>query len=71
MRVALMALETATRDEPGCQEFCFFQALSDDDSFVLLEEFESEAALQLHMQAAYTQHFFSLGLAEGVVVHEI
>lgn len=70
-RAALLTLETQTRQEPGCLEFTFLQALSDDTSFVLLERFQNEAALQLHLQAPYTQRFFDLGWLEDLTVGSI
>lgn len=70
-RAALLALETATRKEPGCQEFRFFQALSDEGFFILLEQFENEAALQLHLQATYTQSFFALGWVEDLSIRSL
>lgn len=68
LRAALVELETATRSEPGCHEFSFFQALSDEGLFALLEQFENEAALQSHLQAPYTQRFFALDLVNDLSV---
>lgn len=59
LRRALIKLEEATRKERGCMEFSFFQAVSDPDSFVLLEHFVDEPALKLHMTLEHTRTFFS------------
>jgi quinol monooxygenase YgiN len=66
LREALLALEAATRREPGCVAFTLFQALSEAEDFVLLEHFESAAALQSHMQEPHTQAFFAKQLVAGV-----
>ena len=59
LRRALIKLEEATRKERGCIEFAFFQAISDPDSFALLEHFVDEPALKLHMTLEHTRTFFS------------
>lgn len=66
LRAALRTLEAATRQEPGCHEFTFFQALSDPDAFALLEEFADQAALEAHMALPHTQAFFRAQLVAGV-----
>lgn len=63
---ALMVLETATRSEVGCVEFAFFRALSDQESFVLLEHFVDEAALAFHMAQPHTREFFAAQLVASV-----
>lgn len=71
LRTALVELEALTRTETGCLRFEFFQALSDPEAFVLLEEFESEAALEKHLAASYTQSFFAAQLVSKVTVHAL
>ena len=66
LREALLALEAATRPEAGCVSFTLFQALGDEDDFVLLEHFVSPEALQAHMQEPHTQAFFAKQLVAGV-----
>jgi quinol monooxygenase YgiN len=66
LRAALGDLETATRREAGCVAFTFFQALSAADHFLLIEEFVSDADLELHMQQPHTRAFFSLNLVERI-----
>ena len=58
LRAALLELEAATRQELGCIEFSFFQAISDPDAFVLLEHFADEHAFKLHMTLEHTRSFF-------------
>lgn len=71
LKDALLLLERETRAEPGCLEFSFFQALSDEESFVLLEQFTTETALLKHMQAVHTRDFFALNLVDKVVVADL
>lgn len=66
LRAALKELELATVTEPGCREFRFYQAISAEDSFVLIEHFIDEAALKLHLQLPYTQSFFARQLVDKV-----
>ncbi|WP_082585686.1 MULTISPECIES: putative quinol monooxygenase [unclassified Hydrogenophaga] len=68
---ALRDLEFATRREVGCREFAFFRALSDPDSFVLVETFENEMALELHLALPHTRRFFAVKLVENVTVAAI
>lgn len=71
LRQALARLESATRQEPGCVEFTFFQAISDQDSFVLLEHFNNQAALDAHMMLKHTQEFFSAQLVASVAAVDV
>lgn len=66
LRAALAALQSATRQEPGCVEFTFFQAISEPDSFVLLEHFVDQAALDEHMTLEHTRAFFGAQLVDSV-----
>lgn len=66
LRVALLALEQATREEPGCIRFAFYQALACEDDFILLEEFVDQAALATHLGLPHTQAFFDLRLTGSV-----
>lgn len=68
LRAALQALETFTRQEPGCVAFTFYQAISNPNAFVLLEHFASEEAFDLHLKLAHTQAFFAMDLVERVEV---
>jgi quinol monooxygenase YgiN len=71
LRLALADLESATRQEPGCVEFTFFQAISDQDSFVLLEHFADQSALDAHMQLEHTRSFFSARLVSSVAAVDV
>ena len=66
LREALRQLEIATREEPGCIEFTFFQAISNENSFILVERFANQDALQTHMQLPHTQAFFKAQLVDAV-----
>ncbi|AYQ26834.1 MULTISPECIES: putative quinol monooxygenase [unclassified Polaromonas] len=68
---ALRELEFATRQEPGCLEFVFFQALSAPHSFVLLEAFRDQAALDSHMALPHTRRFFEADLTADVSAQDI
>lgn len=66
LRAALAELETATLREAGCVSFTFFQALTNDDQFLLIEDFVSETDLDLHMQQAHTRAFFARNLVASI-----
>ncbi|MFT3736402.1 MAG: putative quinol monooxygenase [Rhodocyclaceae bacterium] len=66
LREALSSLEAATRQEPGCVAFTLFQAITDADSFVLLEHFRDKQALEQHMQLPHTREFFAKQLIAAV-----
>ena len=66
MRDALITLERATRAEPGCVAFTFFQAVDDAETFLLIEDFADQAALDTHMALPHTRAFFDLQLAAGI-----
>jgi quinol monooxygenase YgiN len=66
LKEALQILEAETRNEPGCIEFAFFQAISDPTSFVLLEQFADQIALDTHMQLPHTQTFFKAQVVAAV-----
>jgi quinol monooxygenase YgiN len=68
---ALRELEFATRQEPGCHEFAFFQALAAPDSFVLLEGFKDQAAFDSHMTQPHTRRFFEAALMAAVTAQDI
>jgi quinol monooxygenase YgiN len=71
LRRALIALEAATRKETGCREFAFYQALSTEDSFLLVEEFVDAGALAKHMQLPHTQAFFQAGLTDSIRAEDL
>src|SRR5262245_22045691 len=66
LRAALSDLERATVEEPGDVAFTFFQALRDDESFVLPEEFVDRAAMEAHLAAPHMQSYLALDLTSSV-----
>lgn len=71
LRAALQTLETATRQETGCIEFTFYQALTNESSFLLIEHFTDQQALQTHMELPHTQDFFRASLTEHISAVDI
>lgn len=70
-KIAVKQLVDYTVRESGCELFRIFQNKEKADEFILWEIFEDEAALELHMNAEYTQACFALGLFEPVkVIHQ-
>jgi quinol monooxygenase YgiN len=65
-RAALVELQRATETEPGCREFVFFQALGDESSFLLIEDFADLDALDRHMKLPHTQAFFAQELVAAI-----
>ena len=47
----LERFEAQAGREPGCQRFTFAASLSDPDRFVLVSEWESQAALDAHYRS--------------------
>ncbi|MGO4387220.1 putative quinol monooxygenase [Microvirga sp. 2YAF29] len=65
-RTALTELQQATQAEPGCREFIFFQALGDENAFLLIEDFTDAEALNQHMKLPHTQAFFARDMVAGI-----
>ncbi len=55
LRAALADLIRATRREPGCLRYDLHIAADDPTSFVLIEEWATQAALEAHMAQPHTQ----------------
>lgn len=53
----LLHLTQTTQTEPGCLRYDFFTPLADPDRIMLLEMWESEAALNQHIQTEHFQAF--------------
>ena len=69
MHAGLIALQRETSNEPGCVEFEFFQSLANQETFLLIEDFASPAALETHMHAPHTKAFFALDvMASGAPI---
>ena len=54
LRSTLLALIEPTRQEPGCIRYEMLQNNSDPTDFTFVEEWESDAALNAHLE---TDHF--------------
>lgn len=65
---ALRALAEQTLAEPGCVQFDFHQDRADPRRILLWETFRDAAALEAHLAAPHTRHYFTLGLTELVRV---
>jgi quinol monooxygenase YgiN len=50
LRRAFTALCPSVQEEPGCQQYEFFQSTEHPDRFVLLERWDDEETLRVHMQ---------------------
>lgn len=66
LQEALRTLEAATSHESGCIEFAFYQALTEEGSFVLLEHFVDAEAFSAHIEMPHTKVFFQAALVERV-----
>ena len=52
-----------TRAETGCHSYTFYTTVGDPNTIHVFEEWESDAALDAHMQQPHTQAFLA-GLGE-------
>lgn len=59
VKEVLMGLIAPTREEPGCISYVLHQATDDVCSFVFVEEWASQAALDEHLQTPYLQGFLA------------
>lgn len=48
------------RSEIGCIEFTCLKVRGEDGKYILIERWESQNILDLHMKQSATQHFFNL-----------
>jgi (4S)-4-hydroxy-5-phosphonooxypentane-2,3-dione isomerase len=48
-------LQAASRQEPGCLMYVVHQHVSDPRKFLVYEQYEDEAALELHRNSAHFQ----------------
>lgn len=53
----MAALIADSRAEAGCLSFGCYEDVSAPDSFIVLEEWESHAALERHESSAHLAHF--------------
>ncbi len=49
----------ASRQEPGCIGYALYQDTEDENAFVFVEEWESEAVLRKHFASAHIAEFMS------------
>jgi len=63
------AMTEATQAEPGCLSYDFYVGLSDPNTLMLFQEWESMEALMRHFQTAHMDEF--LRALPGVVSGEI
>lgn len=54
---AALNMAEATKQEAGCIAYQFYADLADPNTFLIFEEWESEAALQAHFQAPHMVEF--------------
>lgn len=59
LRVALRALEAASRGDPGCLEYRVFQDEDAPDRFVLIEHWTDAAALEEHNRRPHVTGFLA------------
>lgn len=50
LAAAFRTLCPSVQAEPGCQQYEFYQSLGEPDRFVLLERWDDEASLHVHME---------------------
>ncbi len=53
----MQTMSMATRAEPGCISYEFFVGLSDPDTMLLFQEWESVEALQDHFESSHMEEF--------------
>ena len=74
---ALLAEQVATvrSTEPGCLDYTAHRSTSDPDHFIFYEQYEDDAALDVHRRsphlAAYRERRETQGLTEGPAQVEI
>ena len=54
---AALRMARATIGEPGCTAYRFSADLEDPDTFLIFEQWESEAALMAHFQSPHMAEF--------------
>jgi quinol monooxygenase YgiN len=52
---AFKPVQTAAREEEGCEQYELFQGVDDPDTMVLLERWTSQELLERHMEAERTR----------------
>ena len=63
-REYIRKMEEHTRREPGCRMYIGHQSLGNPHSFCLYEQYDDEAALEVHRKAPYFAEYVTNGLAK-------
>ena len=69
IRAALQTLVTATRAEEGCLAYDLFESGAAPGTFVTLERWTDQAALDAHLQMPYVAEAFAA--ADGALAGEV
>lgn len=64
LRAAAIVMAKATREEPGCQVYAFWQDIEEPTRFRVYEEWDDRAALEAHFETPHMQ-VWRAALAEG------
>lgn len=65
LKAVTLSVLAPTRQEPGCLCYELHQNLQDPTDFTFIEEWESEAALEAHLQSLHIQQ--GMAKLEGIV----
>ncbi len=71
---AARACIALTRQEPGCLDYTLHRDRADPSRFVFVENWETEAALEAHMQTPHLRAFFAVvgrAAKRDAVVHRL
>ena len=71
MKDAAAIMGRATRDEPGCITYAFWQSVEDGTEFRVYEEWQDQAALDAHVQAAHMAVFRATLATANVLSREV
>ncbi len=69
IRAALQALAAESRREEGCLSYDLFESSSAPDTFVTMERWASQEAMEKHLASAHVAEAF--GAAEGALAGEV
>lgn len=68
---AVQPMVAATRDEPGCREYCFSADPNDGDRIMLYELWDDEAALAGHFASAHMAEWMTTRTSLDIASAEI
>lgn len=69
VRAALQALVVETRQQEGCLAYDLFESSSSPDTFVMVERWASQEALDQHLASPHVAE--ALGALEGALTGEV